>query len=331
MASPRPPKLTFRVESESGDVLVRPRLCPGNALTGQRYLVLLIHGFNNTQKQAEEAYDGFLALQRELGDLNPGQQVADGHIVEFYWPGDVGWWEWSRAKNYDDSLERAIEIARRLVQAFERLIRDGVEKEIDIVAHSMGCRLTLELINQLHAMPGVRVRRVVFMAAAVPTFMLELGKRLQNGLNLSRTEGILSLFSLDDNVLDIPFRLGQWDASRQRWARAGEESNPNGDTIALGREHWNYRNLPTMLRQAQISGAGHSDYWGWKPGTRDNHGKRANHEVKQFLRFTAAGARETSARDTAEREAAPARAGSPERDTASRTVEEAPQGPCAEV
>lgn len=332
MASRRPPKLTFRAEPESGDVLERPRACPGSALIGQRYLVLLIHGFNNTQKQAQEAYDGFLSLQRELGDLNPDQPVADGRIVEFYWPGDVGWWGWSRAKNYEDSLERAIGIAQQLPEALRRAVGHNDRIEIDIVAHSMGCRLTIELIRRLIAVPDVSIQRVVFMAAAVPTFLLEPPERLRTGLDHPRVEGVMSLFSADDWVLDNAFPLGQWDAQGESWTDGDEWRR--GNTVALGHERWVPVNPPRVLsqeNQIQISGAGHSDYWGWREKTRDRQGRWANILVKDFLRFTDAGSREVLSRERADRETAPGRTGGPDREPASRNPDGSEGDRCVEV
>jgi hypothetical protein len=200
------------------------------------------------------------------------------------------------------------------------------------VAHSMGCRLTLELIRRLIAVPDVSIQRVVFMAAAVPTFLLEPPERLRTGLDHPRVEGVMSLFSADDSVLDNAFPLGQWDAQGESWTDGDEWRR--GNTVALGHERWVPVNPPRVLsqeNQIQISGAGHSDYWGWREKTRDRQGRWANILVKDFLRFTDAGSREVLSRERADRETAPGRTGGPDREPASRNPDGSEGDRCVEV
>lgn len=328
MAPPRLPRITFRTASEGGEVRLRPQIYPAGALTGRRRLVLLIHGFNNSEKEAREAYDGFCRLQRELGDLNPDQPVGDGNLVEVYWPGDVGWFP---AKNYEDSLERAIKVGRLFAEAFARLLEDGVPKAIDVVAHSMGCRLTLEVMRQLLlvGVPDIRFRRMVFFAAAVPTFLLEGQERLRKGLDNSQAEGVLSLFSPDDWILDNAFPLGQWDAQGEGWTNGEDEWRNN--TVALGVQRWVYHNAPAVLEQAQNYEAGHSDYWGRKKETRDRQGRLAGKEAMRFLQFTAAGSREQEDRLTVTRSVAPQRTAGLPRDSFSRSADGSEGVPGAEM
>ena len=316
MPTHRPPRLTFREASDGGDVLTRPRACPSIALTGKRYLVLLIHGFNNSEKQAREAYDGFQSLQRELGNLNPNLPVADGHLVEFYWPGDVGFFS---GLNYEDSLHRSIVIARRFSEALQRAVEQAGPKQIDIVAHSMGCRLTIELLRRLITVPDVSVRRVAFLAAAVPTFLLEPPERLRTGLSHPSVEGVLSLFSPDDGILKNAFPAGQWDAQGEDWTDGDEWRR--GITVALGHELWVPVDMPRLLDQSPIGGAGHSDYWGWREKTRDRQGRSSNILVKDFLGFAAAGPRDTLVREIGDRDTAPARVVGDDRERRARTAD----------
>src|SRR5258706_7605587 len=74
----------------------------------------------------------------------------------------------------------------------------------------MGCRLTLELLRNLHDAPhaSLEVKRVVFFAAAVPVVKL----RLWNApLRVFEEDGVaaLSLYSPEDFVLSDLFPKGQ--------------------------------------------------------------------------------------------------------------------------
>lgn len=326
MASPRQIRMTFRQEDSGGGVLDRPKVCPGKALTGQRYLVLLIHGFNNSKSQAQEAYDGFKALQRELGNLNPDQPITQDTLVEFYWPGDVGW---ISAMNYEASLQRAIAIARRLPGGLRRAVGHDNPLHIDVVAHSMGCRLVLEMIRHIRAYPNIVLRRAAFMAAAVPTFLLEPTERLRAGLDRSTVEKVMSLFSIDDWVLGNAFPAGQWDAQGERWTEGDEYRR--GSTVALGHECW-ISSYPSSLlsqdTQTHIEQAGHSDYWGYKNNTQ---GHKANALVKDFLGFSGAGSRKIVDRERGDRESSAARTTGPNREPPSRYADGSEGDQCIEV
>ena len=329
MAAPRPIRMTFRQADSGGGVLDRPKVCPGKALTGQRYLVLLIHGFNNSKSQAQDAYEGFKSLQRKLGNLDSDQAITHGTLVEFYWPGDVGW---ISSMNYEDSLQRAIAIARRLPEALRRAVGHDDPLHIDVVAHSMGCRLVLEMIRHIPPSVNMVLRRTAFMAAAVPTFLLEPAERLRSGLDRSTVEKVLSLFSPDDWVLDNAFSIGQWDAQGERWTEGDEYRR--GSTIALGHECWISSHPSSILSQdmqTHINQAGHSDYWGWKKDTRETQGLRANTLVKDFLGFSAAGAREIVHRERGDRESLAARLSEPDRKPPSRTADGSEGDQCIEV
>lgn len=329
MTTFRQTRMTFRRADEGGDVLDRPKVCPGNALTGQRYLVLLIHGFNNNKGEAQKAYKGFKNLQRKIGGLNFDQAITGGLLVEFYWPGDVGYFP---AKNYEDSLERAIKIAHQLPGALRRAVGHNDPIEIDIVAHSMGCRLALEMVRKLTVVRDVFVRRIACMAAAVPIFLLEPPERLRAGLDHSSVEKVMSLFSRDDGVLYYGFAFGQLDAQGESWTEGDEWRE--GATIALGYECWISANPSSILgkeAQKKINGAGHSDYWGWEKKTRNKQGRQANSFVKDFLGFTSVGLREVLPREKDSRETVMARTPGLDREIISRNADGSEGDQCIEV
>lgn len=331
MATFRQARMTFRRADEGGDVLERPKVCPGNALTGQRYLVLLIHGFNNNKGEAQKAYKGFKDLQRKIGGLNFDQAITDRLLVEFYWPGDVGY---IPEKNYENSLKRAIKIAHQLPGALRRAVGHNDPIQIDIVAHSMGCRLALEMVRKLNEVQDVFVRRIACMAAAVPIFLLEPPERLRAGLDHSSVDKVMSLFSRDDGVLYYGFALGQWDAQGESWTEGDEWREGANANIALGYECWISANPSSILGkedQIKIKGAGHSDYWGWGKKTRDKQGRQANIEVKKFLEFTSAGPREILPRVKGNRETVMARTPGLDRVIISRNADGSEGDQCIEV
>jgi pimeloyl-ACP methyl ester carboxylesterase len=257
-------------------------------------LVLLVHGYNNPQAKAEEAYRGFRCVQGMLGDLNDARPVGYGSMVEVYWPGDFNLGRAS-ALLYMLCVPRARNSAERVATALQRAAALGGPKTVDIVAHSLGCRLTLELIERLTGTPDVQLRRVVLMAAAVPTYMLEVGGRLSALFRTRHVERLQSLYSGSDMALAAAFPVGQ--------TLAGEGISPT----ALGHALWPASLASfAIFEQVEVSGAGHSQYWGWQeldPGERSASGPwwRANKEVRDFFGF-GPGSRDVPSRIVAERE-----------------------------
>lgn len=320
MARLRPARLNLRTQSVGGEVRDRPCANPATVLTGQWHLILLIHGYNNDESAAREAYDGFRAVQRELGDLSPDQPVADGRLVDVYWPGDADWGIASPLY-YMWSIGKAQATAAKLADAIKRAVDQSGFKQIDIVAHSMGSRLTLELLKGLMPQANLHVRRVVFMAGAVPTFMLDTDGALRPAYDFARLEGALSLFSPADMVLGLAFPLGQ------TLGGAGEGWFPT----ALGHEAWLESGVSVAFSQQEIVRAGHSDYWGWNPATREQQGRSANSYVREFLGLTAVGSRGIRSRAVTEREPAEERLLSPDREIPRREAGESDSGACVEI
>lgn len=306
MSAAPPPSLSLRTSPRGGEVLARAEPNPPHVLGRSWALVLLIHGYNNDMPEGTQAYEGFRARQRELGE-----PVADRPLVDVYWPGDASWWIFSPLY-YPWSIGRARESAPVLARAIEEAVALGGWKQIDVVAHSLGCRLALELIAALAAVPGVYVRRVALMAAAVPTFMLEPGhaRRLREAWDAMRSEGPLSLYSPADPVLALAFPLGQTAGG------AGEGWFPT----ALGHDCWAGGLTPPGLAQREIPGARHSDYWGWKEDTLAQSREAARH-VREFLQLGPVAVRELAVRSAPARAGAEARAPAAPREVPAREVE----------
>jgi pimeloyl-ACP methyl ester carboxylesterase len=294
MAKAQPPSLSFRQSRKGGEILDPPAANPGNILKIPWHLILLIHGYNNNLKDGRDAYEGFRRMQKELGDQDRDRLVTGEQMVDIYWPGDADWGIFSPLY-YMGSIDKAKRTAASLAEEVGKAVRESGFKFIDIVAHSMGCRLTLEFIKHLASAPDHRVHRIAFMAAAVPTFMFDPtdGNQLRTAYDTKLQDGAISLFSPDDMVLSLAFPFGQTLAGE------GEGWFPT----ALGHNIWQSHLSPSNLSQHQVFGAGHSDYWGWNNDTLEQ-ARQANRYVREFLRFYDVGVRELLSRLVAERQTA---------------------------
>ena len=61
----------------------------------------------------------------------------------------------------------------------------------------------------------------------------------------------------------------------QRWKRA----------LALGHDYWQSGHRLSRFEQAEIAGAGHSDYWGWVQDTRERCAVPTGRAVRSFLKL----------------------------------------------
>ena len=301
-------RLSFRKEAKGGPIRPEPDDKQYHAIVQRRSLLLLIHGYNNDLEAGEDAYRGFERVQRELTGIGDDDPVAGGRILQIYWPGDADWGIVSPLY-YPWSIKRACETAKALALVLVRAAREGGHKEIDIVAHSMGSRLAFELLRELQNIGDITVGRLVLMAGAVPTFMLEPKpdkRKLRAAFDSVLVDAGMSLHSGSDMVLALAFPLGQSIAP-------GEEGF---FPTALGHEY--FADAPARLSQDEISGAGHSDYWGWRTQEDARRCARAaNSKIKTFLRLEPVGARVTEPREIAERETLPSRETGAARETTS--------------
>jgi pimeloyl-ACP methyl ester carboxylesterase len=237
------PFLAFREGNSSRFLDAAVEKPPGVLARSQRVL-LLLHGYNNSTDNASTAYTAFREL---LGH-------AETTLVGVHWPGS----NWSGFAFYMQSIGRAKKTADRLAAALTEAARARPALRLSIVAHSMGCRLAMEVLARLAADPrsNVTVERVVLMAAAVPVFSINQGGHLRTPLTHTRVQ-LLSHFSSKDKVLKYAFRIGQSLAP-----------GPEGlFPVALGSRRWVDDYGQTRVSQRDAHPAGHSDYWGHKSKT----------------------------------------------------------------
>jgi len=132
-------------------------------------------------------------------------------IVGIGWPGDVG------VLNYIESETKADYSALNLYKLIIELHQAGVE--INIVAHSMGCRVALSCLNQLgfnHCQNYVK--HVFLWQAAVPNTALSTDRTLdqtrrKNGAFIYATQAvecITVLYSRNDPILAMPYWLATY-------------------------------------------------------------------------------------------------------------------------
>jgi pimeloyl-ACP methyl ester carboxylesterase len=301
------PCVTFRRDAIGGDIS-DPRLCPPRALLSRPHVILLIHGFNVTEEHGLETYRRFVGQLRDILALPRDGPVADDRIVALYWPGDADW-GFAAPLAYMQSVPRARDIGAGLAKLLEDSAAAQPFITVDIVAHSLGCRLALEALLAGSATPASRVRieRIQFMAGAVPTFMLDDSDdapRLRAAFESSLAIGAKSLFSGSDLVLSGAFPPGQ------TLAGAGEGFMPT----ALGHAKWPSQAELGRLDPLEISGAGHGSYWG---GDAPDCSRQTALIAHDFLGMPDAVSKELPQRDIADRVQADA-APIPERQIVSR-------------
>jgi len=247
-------ELYLRRDKEGGKLLdpgVYHGLLP-DALA-RRTCLVLIHGFNNSDSGAATAYFAFRKRERALfNTVDP--DAFEAQFGDTFWPGDAQWGFFDKLDFliYPTAVHTAVDAAKDLDALLAKL--PNLER-VDFIAHSLGARVVLEtlLLVRKRALP--RVGRVVLMAPAVPSEMLEPGGRFFDLLMQLWAEGIevRVLHSLDDKVLHWAFPPGQQLAGRSE-----------GSQRALGRygpsvmmPGWS-----KTLKGTTIGGADHSDYWG---------------------------------------------------------------------
>ena len=236
-----------------GDISVRrhsafrePALIEGHP-EWRRRVVLLVHGFANSEKAAARAYAQMLEHLADIPEI-PDPRLEG--IFRFYWPGDAWVWGVSQA-SYPLQIRRATEAGGRLARILADLA-GGHTREVVLVAHSLGSRVVLEAARVLKTLPPPvpEVVGVVLMAGAVPEG--EVG----TGDPFARIERVLGrpvevvLYSGHDWVLRVAFPLGQTvrtdQLARPILPRAvGLRGGPSG--------RWDHGH--------DMAPFGHGDYW----------------------------------------------------------------------
>ena len=250
------PLLQFylRAKPEGGKLLDPGNLQALPDAKARRECLVLVHGFNNTDSDAAEAYFGFRARQKEIFGT-PDVATFEQRFGDTYWPGDADWWSFFDKVDfliYPNAVHTAVKAAKELADLLWEMPN---LQRVDFIAHSLGCRVVLETLLFLRTRTLPMVGRLVLMAAAVPSEMLERNGRFYDLLTELAAEGtdILVLHSKQDPVLHYAFPPGQSLAG-------GKEASDR----ALGRfgPSPGMPGFQSTLTEREIAGAVHGDYWG---------------------------------------------------------------------
>jgi pimeloyl-ACP methyl ester carboxylesterase len=250
------PLLQFylRAKPEGGKLRVPGELRALPDAQARRECLVLVHGFNNTDGDAAEAYFGFRARQKDIFGA-PDISVFDRRFGDAYWPGDADWSSFFDKLDfliYPGSVHTAVSAAKELATLLWQMPNLA---RVDFIGHSLGCRVTLETLLLLRSRSLPRIGRIALMAAAVPSEMLERNGRFYDLLTDLAAEGtdIRVLHSMQDTVLHYAFPPGQSLSGRAE-----------ASSRALGRfgpTPW-MPGFRSTLTEREISGAAHGDYWG---------------------------------------------------------------------
>lgn len=240
-------ELSVRVNGSSGEVAPRVSDPDGLERSGSHHILLLVHGYNNTHKDADDSYASLLKnMLPRLTESNVGPDA----IAKFHWPGDEST-VFGTTVGYAFDINHARDAATRLATFLKRLPipnQGAASVRITFVGHSMGCRLILEALGGLSSgnVPGIGV--VGLMAAASPVEFVKRSGRLFETGNPPRR--MLKFCSEQDIVLQIGFPLGQWHAFQL------QIENDNYSE-AIGR----FGHTDEFGTRLPRPNNGHGDYW----------------------------------------------------------------------
>lgn len=187
-----------------------------------RKVVLILHGYNNTESAAKDKYKD---LYEQLLWILRSETFVE-NVWEVFWP---GYWPWIMKNQYVSWTSyswkafEAERIGTALAECLESLTEGG--KEVLFIAHSLGCRIVLEAIRQFLVTKRCTVTGICLMAAAVPTVMLQAGERLRDAADYAQRRYILH--SHADRILRWAFPLGQLPVDLELSEAVGRFGNPN--------------------------------------------------------------------------------------------------------
>jgi len=153
-------------------------------------IVVVIHGYNNDYR---EALRFFTKVKNRSNDF------YDTHIC-YMWPGGDQTQEYFSAR----SRVTGFNLPDRLLNLLEDAAANG--KSVDIIAHSMGCRLALEALSFDSALS---IGNVFLMAAAIDNGALERGQEYSGAIQ--RCEKIYGFYSKNDKVVREYYPIVEWD------------------------------------------------------------------------------------------------------------------------
>lgn len=236
-------ELSVRVEPAGGAVADQVQVLGAVRPEGRRSLVLLIHGYANSQATASGSFDACVSNLEAAASQSNSNLISP--LFKFYWPGDTKLPVISQL-SYPWEIGPAVDSAAKLSTFLQGLSGPGgTPVEVHFVSHSLGGRVVLETLKHFVAAganTSVLFRSMSLMAGAVPVHMAGNPHQLQDGALIPGKRQVL--FSTSDLVLAIAFRLGETTAGEGFFPEAvGTNGHPNGmwqQQNLKGYEHWDY-------------------------------------------------------------------------------------------
>ncbi len=204
------------------------------SIRGASDVIILIHGYNNSQDAAERSFSRFLRTF-----VRPGLM---GRLCVFYWPGDHG------VLRYYQEIARAKASAQILFDYLAIVAAASPSKRVTVslICHSLGNRLALELVEISRAAnyTGVQFARAVLMAPAVPLNFAAAPRGLlhQAAKAIAHTE---VFYSHSDEALGAAFVGGQLLAREPATGAVGKSGGPSN----------------VWTRTSDFTPYAHGDYW----------------------------------------------------------------------
>jgi hypothetical protein len=163
-------------------------------------VLLLVHGFNVGMAKAETGYSEYLAnLEAVAAPSTPGFTL----VCDVLWPGDH-----PNPVISVESFPVRIPVAARAGAHLAEFLAANPGPRIVIVAHSLGCVLTLEALRHISRVAArVEISHVFLMAAAVPEDYCR-GSRQFSQTRITISTRQIVLYSANDLVLSSVFQGG---------------------------------------------------------------------------------------------------------------------------
>jgi len=155
----------------------------------EKNVLILVHGFNNTYSSTLSSYKAYAKHLEGSYDL----------VIGYIWPGG------DNRRDYFSARNRVVSELDLRFLSFLTLM-STVANNVDVYAHSMGCRLSLESIALA---PGKVVRNLFLTAPAVDDESLERGERYHG--SIANCDQVVVFYSNNDRVLRNVYPFAEWD------------------------------------------------------------------------------------------------------------------------
>lgn len=220
-------RIIFINKSPSNNPVVT--LLPNQSPDWLAPMTLYIHGFNSNPWESNESFVALMETMRNVTHL-PGYLTNNGWLVT--WQGYISL---GLSRNAPTVSKAAYPFQIPSAKLAARALYEYITKEskgvarINIIAHSLGCRVTLEMLGLFAQSPStvkVTFPFVAFMAPAIPVYFFDRVADIYQR-SIARAEKVIVLHSTRDLVLKMAFPVGQTAAGEGFYpAAVGSKAGP---------------------------------------------------------------------------------------------------------